>query len=64
MYISHSNYIGGTLISEGTGGTVPVFNPAREVQLSSIPDSSASVVDAAVQAAKRAQVAWARRPAI
>ena len=64
MYISHSNYIGGTLIPEATDGSVPVFNPSREVQLSSIPDSSASIVDAAVQAAKKAQVAWGRRPAI
>ena len=64
MYISHSNYIGGTLIPEETDGRIPVFNPALEVQLSSIPNSSAGVVDAAVQAAKKAQVAWARRPAV
>lgn len=64
MYISHSNYIGGTLVPETADGGVPVYNPARDVQLSAIPNSSASVVDAAVQAAKKAQPAWRRRPAI
>ena len=64
MYITHSNYIDGSLVPDTSAGTVPVFNPSRETQLSEIPNSSACIVDAAVQAAKKAQVAWGRRPAI
>lgn len=64
MYISHANYIGGSLVAESSGLSVPVFNPSHETQLSEIPNSSAETVDAAVRAAKQAQVAWGRRPAI
>ena len=64
MYTSHSNYIGGSLVAESSGPMVPVFNPSHETQLSEIPNSSADTVDAAVRAAKKAQVEWGRRPAI
>ncbi len=64
MYTSHSNYIGGALVADASGSALPVYNPSRETQLSEIPISSASMVDAAVQAAKKAQVEWGRRPAI
>lgn len=64
MYTSHSNYIDGSLVADGSGPSVPVFNPSHETQLSEIPNSSADTVDVAVRAAKKAQAEWGRRPAI
>ena len=64
MYTCHSNYIGGSLVADSSGPSVPVYNPSHDTQLSEIPNSSADIVDAAVRAAKKAQVEWGRRPAI
>lgn len=46
------------------GKTIPVLNPATEEVISEVPEADASLVDAAVAAATRAQVEWAKLPAI
>jgi lactaldehyde dehydrogenase / glycolaldehyde dehydrogenase len=43
---------------------IPVSNPATEEVVSEVPAGTVDDVNAAVAAAERAQVAWARRPAI
>ena len=58
------NYVGGVGVAAPGSARLEVFNPARETTICEIPDSSADVVDRAVSAAKRAQPAWARLPAI
>lgn len=44
--------------------TIPVFNPTTEEVVSEIPEADAGLVDCAVQAAAKAQVSWAKLPAI
>lgn len=58
----YSMLIGGEWASSRT--TIPVLNPATEEVISEIPQADASHVDQAVQAAARAQIAWAKLPAI
>ncbi len=60
----HQNFINGRFEPAGTGDNIPVLNPARDTVISEIPDSSPDAVNAAVEAAKKAQRAWERRPAI
>jgi lactaldehyde dehydrogenase/glycolaldehyde dehydrogenase len=60
----HQNFIGGRFSSVGGGDVIPVLNPARDTVISQIPDSSAEAVGEAVAAAKRAQPAWEKLPAI
>lgn len=54
--------IDGELVSAGTG--IPVINPATEEVISEIPQADHSLVNRAVEAAARAQVSWAKLPAI
>lgn len=58
-----SNFIGGAFVPF-QGGALPVVNPATGAVLAAAPDADAAVVDAAVAAAKAAQGAWEKRPAI
>lgn len=60
----HQNFINGRFEAPGSGDTIPVLNPARDTVISEIPDSSPDAVDAAVGAAKKAQKAWEKLPAI
>lgn len=60
----HKNYIDGLFIDHGNEEQIAVCNPATGVQISAIPDSSASMVDEAVMAASRAQQTWGRLPAV
>lgn len=60
----HQNYIDGRFVSPANAGHIPVLNPARGTVIAEIPDTPADMVEEAVAAARRAQPAWARRPAI
>ncbi|RYC30167.1 aldehyde dehydrogenase [Lichenibacterium minor] len=61
--IDYRNFIDGRFV-DGATDYIEVMNPADGSLLGRVPDSGAAAVDAAVQAARRAQVAWEKRPAI
>jgi lactaldehyde dehydrogenase / glycolaldehyde dehydrogenase len=60
---TYRNYIDGNWV-EGSGKTLQVLNPATDKPIASVPDASADEVNRAVAAAKKAQPAWERIPAI
>ena len=60
----HRNYIDGSFIDVPDGERIGVLNPARGTRISEIPDTPPAMVARAVEAAKRAQPAWAKRPPI
>ncbi len=57
------NYIDGAWV-EGTGKTISVLNPATDKPIAQVPDGGSVDVERAVAAAKKAQPAWERLPAI
>jgi aminomuconate-semialdehyde/2-hydroxymuconate-6-semialdehyde dehydrogenase len=57
-----SNYINGSLIAPVSGNYLDNFDPSRGKVYSLIPDSDASDVDLAVNAAKQAFPAWSTTP--
>ncbi len=59
----YRNYIAGEWV-EGSGGTLQVLNPATDKLIANVPDGGAADVDRAVAAAKAAQPAWEKVPAI
>ena len=61
--VNYRNYIDGRFV-EGITDYIEVHNPADGALVGRVPASSAGDVDAAVQAARRAQVGWEKRPAI
>ena len=63
MSTEYQNYIDGQFVTH-EGDTLEVRNPATHDLLAQVPDADASVVDEAVAAARRAQPAWERLPAI
>ena len=60
---TYRNYIDGRWV-EGNGRTLQVLNPATDKVIAHVPDASADDIDRAVAAAKKAQPAWERLPAI
>lgn len=60
----YQNYIAGAFVETSGEPTLDVTNPATQELLARVPDSTATTVDAAVAAARRAQPAWERLPAI
>lgn len=60
---TYRNYIDGRWV-EGSGATIDVLNPATDKLISRVPDGGAADVERAVAAAKKAQPAWERLPAI
>jgi lactaldehyde dehydrogenase/glycolaldehyde dehydrogenase len=60
---TYRNYIDGQWV-EGRGKTIEVLNPATDKRIASVPDGGAEDVNRAVAAAKKAQPAWERLPAI
>ena len=60
----HQNYIAGRFVDARAAERIAVINPARGTKISEIPDTPAAVVGEAIDAARRAQPAWAKRPAI
>jgi aldehyde dehydrogenase (NAD+) len=61
--LSGKNFIDGELVPARSGKTFQVINPATGRKIADAPFSGAEDVDAAVQAARRAQVEWAKIPA-
>ena len=61
--IDYRNFIGGRFADAATS-FVTVTNPANGAVLGRVPDCGADVVEAAVQAALRAQGRWEKRSAI
>ncbi len=55
------NLIGGTWV-EGTGETLPIYNPATGEVIDQVPLSGAAEVDRAVQAAAGAYQSWSQTP--
>ncbi|WP_246725034.1 aldehyde dehydrogenase [Beijerinckia sp. L45] len=60
----HQNFIGGRFVDGPSNDPIVVLNPATGRQISTTPDTGADIVDEAVAAAKAAQPAWAKLPAI
>lgn len=58
------NYIGGRFVENGSQDLIEVRNPATDELLAHIPEASAEAVGEAVLAARRAQPAWEKLPAI
>ncbi|ANB16920.1 aldehyde dehydrogenase [Dokdonella koreensis] len=63
MSTEYTNYIDGVFTARSQN-SLEVTNPATGALLARIPDSDAAAVDAAVAAAKRAQPAWEKLPAV
>jgi len=63
MQALYEDYIGGRFVESGAA-SIAVTNPASLDYLARTPNSSASTVAAAVEAARAAQPAWAKIPAI
>ncbi len=61
--VDYRNFIDGRFV-DGATDHIEVLNPADGSLVGRVPASGADAVDAAVQAARRAQAAWEKRPAI
>lgn len=64
MQVLRNNFIGGCFVNGRSFDSIAVYNPARDMVISQIPDSDADLVDHAVQSARKAQKAWAPLPAL
>jgi lactaldehyde dehydrogenase / glycolaldehyde dehydrogenase len=60
---TYRNYVNGKWV-EHSGKTLQVLNPATDKPIATVPDAGADEVDRAVAAAKAAQPAWEKLPAI
>lgn len=60
----HTHYIDGRFDEAAAGSRIEVFNPATHALLDTVPEADAATVERAIAAARRAQPAWARLPAI
>lgn len=58
------NYIGGRFVPSTGTERIEVRNPSTGALICTVPESSAEDVDAALAAARDAQTAWARLPAV
>jgi lactaldehyde dehydrogenase/glycolaldehyde dehydrogenase len=58
----YGNFIDGRFTNDE--GTLDVLNPATNKVIAQVPDTSPAAIDAAIAAAKRAQGAWEKLPAI
>jgi lactaldehyde dehydrogenase / glycolaldehyde dehydrogenase len=58
---THCNFVAGRFVEAAGAEPILVENPATGEMISAVPDSPASVVDEAVDAALRAQSAWGKR---
>jgi lactaldehyde dehydrogenase/glycolaldehyde dehydrogenase len=64
MVTDYRNYINGEFVAARADAMIEVRNPATHELLARVPDASDDEVEQAVQAARKAQPAWARLPAI
>lgn len=62
--IHYSNYINGQFVESVHNETLKVINPATGKTISTIPNSDEAEVGLAIDAAERAQPAWAALPAV
>ncbi|MEN8661964.1 MAG: aldehyde dehydrogenase [Lentimonas sp.] len=62
--IHYSNYINGQFVGSTHGETLTVINPATGKAISTIPNSDEAEISSAIDAAERAQPAWAALPAV
>lgn len=60
----HQNFINGRNFDSAGMESIAVLDPATGKEISRVPDSPRETVDEAIAAAKAAQAAWAKRPAI
>lgn len=60
----YQNYIAGKFVAHHGSDVTEVRNPATHEIIACTPSTEASVVDEAVEAARKAQSAWAKLPAI
>ncbi|CUJ68974.1 aldehyde dehydrogenase [Achromobacter aegrifaciens] len=60
----YKNFVNGAFVAHPPEAVIEVFNPATETVLAEVPNTSSRDVDAAVDAARRAQVSWEKLPAI
>jgi len=60
----HRNYIDGRFVETPDAERIAVVNPARGTKISEIPDTPPAMVGKAIEAARRAQPAWGKRPPI
>ena len=58
------NYIGGEWVSPSSTQILKVHNPSTQAFIATVPDSNGADIDRAVAAARAAQPAWERLPAI
>lgn len=64
MVAKYNNYINGQFVDNASDAMIDVFNPATHALLARVPEASQEVVEQAVYAARKAQPAWERLPAI
>lgn len=60
----YQNFIGGQFVPSSGTERVEVFNPSTGALICTVPESTAEDVERAIEAAAKAQPAWASRPAI
>jgi lactaldehyde dehydrogenase/glycolaldehyde dehydrogenase len=60
----YENYVSGRFVKSAGTDMVDVINPANGRSVGAVPETAASEVEEAVSAAKRAQPAWEKLPAI
>jgi lactaldehyde dehydrogenase / glycolaldehyde dehydrogenase len=63
MSARYAEFVGGKFV-DAAPPTIPVLNPATEEVLASVPNSTTETVEAAVRAARQAQPAWSKLPAV
>ena len=64
MVARYNNFINGQFVDNASDAMIDVFNPATHELLARVPEASQEAVDMAVHAARRAQPAWEKVPAI
>ncbi|MBC7184647.1 MAG: aldehyde dehydrogenase family protein, partial [Marinobacter sp.] len=64
MKANYQNYIDNQFVDSAGGDSIQVQNPATLEFLSKVPASTQADVDRAVEAARKAQPAWQKLPAI
>lgn len=64
MSKKYRNFINGEFVAPSSSAEIEVFNPATEESIGRVPDSTAHEINAAVEAARSAQPAWEKLPAI
>ena len=60
----YSNFVNGKFVPSSGTDRILVSNPATGAPICTVPDSSQHDVDKAIEAAAKAQVGWAKQPAI